>query len=693
MTHPFETFGYYLFSRQVMRERLPRPVYKEYRRAMQREGEIDQPTADAIAHAMKVWALERGATHFCHWFQPLNGRTAEKHDAFIEPDADGEPITRLSGKALMAGETDGSSFPNGGLRDTFEARGYTFWDPNSYAFVRGHVLYIPSVFMSYRGDTLDLKMPLIKAIDALSTQAVRVLHDLGKHEVKSVEPILGLEQEFFLVEADQAQKRPDLRLLGRTLFSAELLQVGLFEDTYFEGMNERVTEYMDEVNKTLWDLGIYARIEHNEVSPGQYEFSSIFDNAITTIDQNMVVMDVLETVAPRHNFRCLLHEKPFSGMNGSGKHNNLSLITSTGENLFDPGEQQPEDLQFLLFMTAFIVAVDRHQTLLRMAASDEGNDHRLGGNEAPPAVMSINLGTALDELFGVLAKTTDIPTVKLKSMIHPIKSLADLSIETTDRNRTSPVSFTGNKFEIRILGSSLNASAMNTFLYAGMAEVLEEIAERLEAGDRSTEEALHSTTMEICHELIAEHQKILFSGDGYKNEWQEEAKRRGLEQVASYIDSVEAIIRPETIALCEKFDILNREELAARHEVLVQRFSHSLEMQARVLLDMASRGVIPALTRRQIELNHANAGGESKTIERRWAQNGRWIDAIDEKIETLRQTLQAVLAEEDTWKRALRLKDEVRHAMADLTSLLNEVDAQLPEGTLPYPSQESLVVQ
>ncbi len=693
MTHPFDTFGRYQFNLKVMRERLPKPVYEVFRGALRHQRWIDQKTADAIAHAMKTWAIELGATHFSHWFQPLNGRTAEKHDAFITPDDEGEPITRLSGKALMKGETDGSSFPNGGLRDTFEARGYTFWDPNSYAFVRGHVLYLPSVFMSYRGATLDLKMPLIKSLEALSEQSVRVLHDLGKEHVTSVYPMLGLEQEFFLVDAKAAAQRPDLRLCGRTLFSSELLDSGEFEQTYFKGMNDQVQRYFDDVNQACWDVGIYASIEHNEVSPGQYEFSSVFSDAVNTIDQNMVVMEILEQTAPKHGFMCLLHEKPFSGMNGSGKHNNLSLLTSEGENLFDPGDEQPEDLQFLLFMIAFIEAVDRHQLLLRMASSDEHNDHRLGGNEAPPSVISINLGSALHELFSELAKSTEVTQVKLTSMIRPVKSLADQAIETTDRNRTSPISFTGNKFELRMMGSSLNASALNTFLYGAMAESLRSMAEKLESRDTSTPQALHETTMEICHEVLAEHQNILFNGDGYKSEWLEEARRRGLEQVFSYIESVEAITRPSTVEMCESFGILSQSELEARREILISQFSHSVEMQARVLISMVRRGVIPALLDFQARLDAAAASGRSKTAVQMAEQNAKYTDLINQGTEDLQRILDRVMKNEDAWERSLHLKDEVREAMSKLTQRLNAVEAALPQDVLPYPSQDQLVVQ
>lgn len=691
--HPFETFGKYQFNRSVMRDRLPKPVYEKYRGAMKHQQFIDQSTADAIAHAMKTWAMELGATHFCHWFQPLNGRTAEKHESFIQPDHNGMPLSRLSGKALMKGETDGSSFPNGGLRDTFEARGYTFWDTNSYAFVRGTTLYIPSVFMSYRGDTLDLKMPLIKALDALSAQAVRVLHDLGKTDVNWVEPTLGLEQEFFLVDAQQAAKRPDIKLCGRTLYGSEMLQGGHLQDTYFQGMNERVQQYMNEVNRACWNLGIYASIEHNEVSPGQYEFSSVFGDAITTVDQNMVVMDILENVAPHHGFQCLLHEKPFGGLNGSGKHSNLSLTTSTGENLFDPGDEQPHDLRFLLFVTAFIVAVDRYQTLLRMAASDEGNDHRLGGHEAPPAIISINLGETLHSLFVELAKTTKIPKVKLTSILEPVVTLADLSIETTDRNRTSPVSFTGNRFELRMLGSSLNASAMNTFLFAGMAESLEEIALQLEASDTSTPEALHDTTMQICHHALQQHQRILFTGDGYRQEWVEESKRRGLEQVPSYLESIDAATQEETVRLCERFGVLSREELVARREILIERFNHSVDLQGQVLARMATKGIYPALMEYQIRLQKADAGGLSTSLEKKAKENARLIDALDAASTALKESLEKAEGMDDAHRQSVCYRDEVREAMHALEEVCNEIEAFVPEELLPYPSSSVLVVQ
>ncbi|MDD7543538.1 MAG: glutamine synthetase III [Peptoniphilaceae bacterium] len=692
MSKPFDDFGKYLFNRPTMKERLPKPVYAEYIAAMKDEGVISRETADAIAHAMKTWAMELGATHYCHWFQPLNGKTAEKHDSFLQPDEEGKPITRLSGKSLIKGETDGSSFPNGGLRDTFEARGYTFWDTSSYAFVREHVLYIPSIFMSYRGEKLDLKMPLLRARRALNQQATRVLHLLGRTEVEYVEPMLGLEQEYFLVDRRQAAQRPDLKYCGRALFSADMPKGGDYQDTYFRRVSESVSDFMREVNQVCWSLGIYATVEHNEVAPGQYEFSSIFGEAIPTVDQNMIVMDVLQRVAHRHGFECLLHEKPFSGMNGSGKHNNFSLIASDGDNLFDPGDQQPEDLQFLVFISAFVAAVDRHQLLLRMACCDEGNDHRLGGNEAPPVIMSINMGTALHHLFEELAKTTDITPVKLTQLIAPAISFSNVSVDATDRNRTSPVSFTGNRFELRMLGSSMNASSLNTFLFSALAESLEDIADRLEGMDHDPG-SLHASIMQICHDILHEHERILFDGDGYSKAWEEEADRRGLKNCAEYYDSIDALLDPDTIRVCEHFDVLNKTELIARRDVLIHQYTHSVKTQARILTRMAQEGIYPALLQYQMELEKVACTGYSQSALRRAKQNAEWMDALDVQTLDMTELINQVADYDSIEEIARGMKDQVRPKMEKLTRLMNEIELNTPSSVFPYPTQDQLVIQ
>lgn len=688
-----EMFGCRQFGRNTMRERLPLPVFTAWEQAVNNETPIRRETADSIAHAMKMWALEQGATHFCHWFQPLNGKTAEKHDAFLQQDEAGYPIMRLSGKSLIKGETDGSSFPNGGLRDTFEARGYTFWDVSSYAFIRGHVLYIPSVFISYTGDKLDLKMPLIKARQALSEQATRVLHLLGKKEVRYVRPMLGLEQEYFLLDGEEARKRPDLRFCGRTLFSADMPKGGLYEDTYFSAVSEQVQAFMREVNRECWELGIYASVEHNEVAPGQYEFSSIFDDATTTIDQNMLVMDILQSVARKYGFECLLTEKPFTGMNGSGKHNNFSLQASNGDNLFDPGDRAPEDLQFIVFISALIEAVDRHQGLLRMASSDEGNDHRLGGAEAPPAILSIYLGEPLHILFKQLAETTSITPVELTRMTAPLISLSEQSIEATDRNRTSPINFSGNKFELRMLGASLNASALNTFLFAAMAQSLEGIADRLEKAAPKSDAELHEAVMEITHDIVKEHQRILFDGDGYTTSWVEEAEKRGLSHCKNYIDSVEFLLTPETVELVEHFDVLNRQELEARHVVLVRQFIHSVKTQARTIARMASEGVYPALLRYQIELEKVVAGGISKSAVKRAERNADFMDRLDEQSQALDELISEVIAPEDNMEVVKGMLEKLRPAMQELSELLKRIELYTPYDVFPYPGQDELVIQ
>lgn len=685
-----ETFGKRQFSERVMRERLPRPIFQAWQKAVHNETEIEREVADAIAHAMKVWAIELGATHYCHWFQPLNGKTAEKHDAFLMPGEDDAPIARLSGKALMRGETDGSSFPNGGLRDTFEARGYTFWDVTSSAFVREAVLYIPSVFISYHGDKIDMKLPLLNARQAMSAQATRVLHLLGSTEVKFVRAMVGLEQEYFLLNKEAADKRPDVVFCERVLFSADMPKGGDYEYTYFGSLSKRVQEYMNEVNRQCWELGIFASVEHNEVAPGQYEFSSIFDDVTVTVDQNMIVMDILKRVAEEFGFTCLLTEKPFGGMNGSGKHNNFSLEASNGDNLFDPGDRAPEDLQFILFLSAFIQAVDEYAPLLRLGSSSEGNDHRLGGHEAPPAIVSINLGEQLHALFEQLAKTTDITPVQLKRMTKPIISLSEQSIDATDRNRTSPVSFGGNKFEFRMLGSSMNASAINTFLLAGMAEALEKIADQLEA---HKDEDLHETVIQIAHDIMEKHHRILFAGDGYKADWVEEAKRRGLPVYPHYIDSVSCLKDEKNIQLLERFDVLNRTEMNARYEVLVSHFIHAVKTQARTIGRMASQGVYPALVKYQITLGRASAYGLAPSIQRRAKINADFIESLDALVVSLDEILDEVIHQENRDDVVSGMLYRVRPAMDALRDLLQEIELHTPYDVFPYPTQVELIVQ
>jgi glutamine synthetase len=477
--HPFDDFGIHLFSETLMRDRLPSPIFKKWKTAVAREDSLDRQTADAIAHAMKIWAIEHGATQFSHWFQPLNGTTAEKHDSFLEKDERGDAIARFSGKTLIKGETDGSSFPSGGLRATFEARGYTYWDITSPAFIRGTVLCIPTIFVSYNGEPLDQKAPLLRAIDVLSVEATRIANALGEKNVKRVTMQCGLEQEYFLVDLKDYRNRPDLVLTGRTLLGAMPPKGQEFEDHYFGSISDHVKAFMDELNLECWKLGIFAKVEHNEVAPGQFEISSIYTDANKAVDQNHIMMDLLKKIAKKHGMAALLHEKPFAGINGSGKHNNWSLSTDDGQNLLDPGEKPAENIRFLLFCTAILKAIDLYPELLRLAASGPGNDHRLGANEAPPAVISVFMGSVIEEvLFKLVDK--EPTTVAKTGTKFSLSNLSYLPKDNTDRNRTSPFAFTGNKFEFRMLGSSLSAATANTVIATILADVLREIADRLD---------------------------------------------------------------------------------------------------------------------------------------------------------------------------------------------------------------------
>jgi glutamine synthetase len=547
--HPFDDFGIHLFSETLMRDRLPSPIFKKWKTAVAREDSLDRQTADAIAHAMKIWAIEHGATQFSHWFQPLNGTTAEKHDSFLEKDERGDAIARFSGKTLIKGETDGSSFPSGGLRATFEARGYTYWDITSPAFIRGTVLCIPTIFVSYNGEPLDQKAPLLRAIDVLSVEATRIANALGEKNVKRVTMQCGLEQEYFLVDLKDYRKRPDLVLTGRTLLGAMPPKGQEFEDHYFGSISDHVKAFMDELNLECWKLGIFAKVEHNEVAPGQFEISSIYTDANKAVDQNHIMMDLLKKIAKKHGMAALLHEKPFAGINGSGKHNNWSLSTDDGQNLLDPGEKPAENIRFLLFCTAILKAIDLYPELLRLAASGPGNDHRLGANEAPPAVISVFMGSVIEEvLFKLVDK--EPTTVAKTGTKFSLSNLSYLPKDNTDRNRTSPFAFTGNKFEFRMLGSSLSAATANTVIATILADVLREIADRLDQFKYVQD--IRDESLKICGEIMKDHHRILFSGDGYNDSWVEEAERRGLPNIHSFVESIDSLIEGKAVALFER---------------------------------------------------------------------------------------------------------------------------------------------
>ena len=536
ITDPFDEFGCLLFDETLMQERLPYPIYKRWKETVAKEDSLVRNTADAIAHAMKRWAQENGATHFTHWFQPMTGSTAEKHDSFIEPDENGQPLVRFSGKSLIKGEPDASSFPSGGLRATFEARGYTYWDCTSPAFIRDNVLCIPTIFVSYNGESLDKKAPLLKSIEAISAAATRIVNIFGDKDVKRVIPMVGLEQEYFLVDKRYFEQRQDLVLTGRTLFGAMPAKGQELEDHYFGSIPSRVAAFMKEVNQELWKLGIYAKTEHNEAAPCQFEIAPIFNSVNIAVDQNQLIMDVLRKTADKHGFACLLHEKPFAGINGSGKHNNWSLVTDDHQNLFEPGDKPAENIRFLVFVCAFIQAVDQHAELLRMSSSGAGNDHRLGANEAPPAIISIYLGSYIEKVLNSLKGAVQTVEDQQDSPFTPISGLSYIPKDNTDRNRTSPLAFTGNKFEFRMLGSSLSASFANVVLNTITADVLNEIAEQL--SDLKYKQDIRARALEICTQILKDHERILFSGDGYSQEWVAEAKRRGLPNIPSFIESV-----------------------------------------------------------------------------------------------------------------------------------------------------------
>ena len=638
----FKDFGSKVFGEKEMKSHLPRPVYLSWKKTVANEGMLDRITADAIAHAMKLWALDNGVTHFTHWFQPMTGGTAEKHDSFLEPDMNGEPFARFSGKMLIKGEPDASSFPNGGLRTTFEARGYTYWDVKSPVFIRDNILCIPTVFVSYSGEALDKKDPLLKSLEALSTAATRIVNILGDKDVKSCDISVGLEQEYFLIDRKYFDRRLDLRFTGRTLFGAPSPKTQELDDHYFGAIPPRVAAFMKEANQELWKLGIYAKTEHNEVAPGQFELAPIFTNGNVAVDQNHLIMDILRETAKKHGLACILHEKPFQGINGSGKHDNYSIITDDGQNLFSPGDKPAENIRFLLFICAFIRAVDTYPLLLRMSASCTGNDHRLGANEAPPAIISIYLGSYIENiLYDIYTKNRKKPiTQEEKTAFNPVTGLAYIPHDNTDRNRTSPLAFTGNKFEFRMLGSSMSASFSNTVLNAIMAESLNQIADKLE-GIKYIQD-IREKALTICRNLIEKHKRILFSGDGYSDEWAKEAKRRGLPNVKSFIESTEVLNDPSVINLFTSLNIYSEKELAANRIILQEQYEKIMGIEVRTMIEMARKDILPAQTAElKFYSDAVNASGKSAP---------KFIHDHVSKVSTLiDQTYQAIQDLEEAW--------------------------------------------
>ena len=586
-----EIFGSMVFNDQKMQERLPKSTYKALKKTIQNGEPLDLSVANVVAAAMKDWAVEMGCTHYTHWFQPMTGITAEKHDSFIAPNGEGQVIMEFSGKELVKGEPDASSFPSGGIRATFEARGYTTWDPTSYAFVKDGTLYIPTAFCSYTGEVLDKKTPLLRSMERINTEAVKILHLLGKENVTRVTTTVGPEQEYFLIDKDAYDQREDLIYTGRTLFGAKAPKGQELDDHYFGAIKTRVAAYMKDLDEELWKLGILAKTKHNEVAPAQHELAPIFTTTNIATDHNELTMEVMKKVAERHGLVCLLHEKPFAGVNGSGKHNNWSISTNTGENLLDPGKTPENNLQFQLFLAAVVKAVHEYQDLLRITVASAGNDHRLGANEAPPAIISMYLGDDLGELVDSIINDREYVSKGKQKMRTGVDVLPDFMKDTSDRNRTSPFAFTGNKFEFRALGSSLNIACPNYMLNTMVAEELSEFYDELKDADD-----MDAAIKALVKKVFTEHQNIIFNGNNYAPEWVEEAERRGLLNLKSLPDAMEHFLDQKNIDLFVKNKICSADEIRARYEIELESYSKQINIEALTMIDMAKKNILPAVT-------------------------------------------------------------------------------------------------
>ena len=586
-----EIFGSMVFNDQKMQERLPKATYKALKKTIQNGEPLDLSVANVVANAMKDWAIELGCTHYTHWFQPMTGVTAEKHDSFIAPNGDGQVIMEFSGKELIKGEPDASSFPSGGIRATFEARGYTTWDPTSYAFVRDGSLYIPTAFCSYTGEILDKKTPLLRSMERLSTEAVKVLHLLGKNDVTRVTTTVGPEQEYFLIDKEMYDQREDLIFTGRTLFGAKAPKGQELDDHYFGSIKTRVAAYMKDLDEELWKLGILAKTKHNEVAPSQHELAPIFSTANVATDHNELTMEIMKKIAEKHGLVCLLHEKPFAGVNGSGKHNNWSISTNTGENLLDPGKNPENNTQFLLFLAAIVKAVHEYQDLLRITVASAGNDHRLGANEAPPAIISMYLGDDLGALVESIINDKEYVSKGKVKMMTGVDVLADFKKDTSDRNRTSPFAFTGNKFEFRALGSSLNIACPNYMLNTMVAEELSQFYDELKDADN-----LDEAVKVLIKKVFTEHQAIIFNGDNYAPEWVEEAERRGLLNLKSLPEAEAHFMDKKNVDLFVNNKIMTKQELHARYEIELENYAKQINIEALTMIDMAKKNITPAVT-------------------------------------------------------------------------------------------------
>lgn len=686
-----EIFGIYVFNDSMMRQRLPKATYREFSKVRDGQMEMTQAIADVLANAMKDWAIEFGATHYSHWFQPMTGLTAEKHESFISPLPDGRTILEFSGKELIKGEPDASSFPSGGLRATFEARGYTAWDCTSPVFIKGNTLYIPSAFCSYNGQALDKKTPLLRSMEALNKQAMRVLRALGETEANQVTATLGPEQEYFLVDRRFFEQRPDLMLCGRTLFGAPPPRGQEMEDHYFGSMHERVSAFMDEVNCELWKLGVSAKTQHNEVAPAQYEIAPIFTTVNVATDHNQIVMETLQKVALRHGFVCLLHEKPFAGVNGSGKHNNWSLVTDTGTNLLDPGTTPHENMVFLVFLCAVIRAVDKYGPLLRASVANPGNEHRLGANEAPPAIVSIFLGDQLTDIVEQLAEGGAKTSKQGGSLKMGTSLLPPLPKDCTDRNRTSPFAFTGNKFEFRMVGSSQSTAGPCFTLNTMVADVLMEIADVLE-----TSKDPRADTQKLLKKITTDHARIVFNGDNYSDEWVKEAEKRGLPNIRSTVEAIETILDKENVDLYCRQGVLSAHELHARSEILLDNYSKTLNIEANVMLSIAKRDILPACIRYcgQVAstINGMMTAGLTPTVLQRELEK---VNSITEDLSSAIAVLEKATGKakqiEKAMTKARIFRDEVIPAMAELRKAADTLETIVDAALWPLPGYAQML--
>ena len=690
-----ELFGSKVFNERVMQDRLPKSVYKSVKKTINEGNPLDPDVADIVANAMKDWAIENGATHYSHWFHPLTGLTAEKHDSFINPTGTGSVVLEFNGKELVKGEPDASSFPSGGIRATFEARGYTAWDVTSPAFIRGTTLVIPTAFLSYTGEALDKKTPLLRSMDALSHHALRILKLFGNKAATRVTTTVGPEQEYFLIDKNFYNLRPDLIAVGRTVYGARPPKGQESEDHYFGSIKDRILEFMEDVDAELWALGVNAKTRHNEVAPSQYEIAPIFTTTNVAMDHNQLVMDTLKKVASKHGLACLLHEKPFSGVNGSGKHNNWSMSSNDGQNLLEPGSDTHENAQFLVFLVATIKAVDKYSDLLRVAISNPGNDHRLGANEAPPAIISIFLGDQLNDIIEQIEKGEATSSKNGTFMEIGVSTLPDLPKDTTDRNRTSPFAFTGNKFEFRAVPSSLSLGDPNCFLNTMVAEALDDIATELEAEVKKGTDFLKAV-QKILTETIKKHKRIIFNGDNYSEDWRKEAEKRGLYNFKTLVDAMPSLITEKNFKLFDKYKVLSKRELEARYVIQLEGYNKTINQEGQVTLDIGRRQILPAALRYQTDLATSISLVKSVASDADLKPQIDLLKQVTSEISSLKTKLDALEHElnhegGDELSHAKHFRDKVIPKMKDVRVIADNLETIVDNEYWPLPTYAEML--